>query len=340
MRLRANGILIVMITLGAYQSALAGRAIDGDLERAARNGDVEAVERLVEQGANPKDQATLFFAISSGQSAMVAFLLEHGADPNAWAYNQDYVPLGPEGSPVLAAAKLGNRAMLDALKRHGANFNVEVTSGTYVGETPLTEAASEGYIDAARLLIEYGSRANYQTQTGVTALFYALKYGAGGVPKLYDMMELLLSHGADPDVKTDGVSARELVYKRENNGAGHKARQIIDKYKPHEPFTAPDERDQIGSVLRCKGLFDALYDGYKQRTQSAYQRWRTPRAKVIAEIEADPQFQARQQENANTLARWLAPPLSEEDQELFDLSKQGCNLLLPLELRAYKANRR
>jgi hypothetical protein len=93
---------------------------DADLLRAARRGDLAAVEAS----------------------------LQDGADPNAQ---------GPEGrTPLLEAVAGGRIRAIRVLLRRGARPDV----ASAAGRTPLVEAAETGSVDAARLLIEAGADLN------------------------------------------------------------------------------------------------------------------------------------------------------------------------------------
>ncbi len=108
------------------------------LMRAAKSGDLEAMQVLVDAGADPS------LTMGNGSTAM---LLAAGTRP------------GPGGAdPILAS--------LQFLADHGADVN---TAGAR-GETPLQAAAKQGANDVVRALVEMGADVNAADSSGKTAL--------------------------------------------------------------------------------------------------------------------------------------------------------------------------
>ena len=129
-----------------------------DLQRAADNGDLEEVERLVEAGADmneSKDEASrtpLYLAANQGFDKVVKYLLEQGADPNKPNF-------------------FGANPLLGAISQHqDRNINVTlllVKGGAFIdqpdflGETPLT-FVEHAYADNPE---EYASYAEHYNIT-------------------------------------------------------------------------------------------------------------------------------------------------------------------------------
>src|SRR5262249_44763421 len=95
---------------------------------AARNGDVESAQLLLAAGASPNEAApdgtsALVLAAHSGQPAVALTLLDHGADIN---------DAGSGYTALHAAVLRGNRELVVALLRKGANPNAPLTKGTPV----------------------------------------------------------------------------------------------------------------------------------------------------------------------------------------------------------------
>ncbi len=81
------------------------------------------------------------------------------------------------------------------------NYTTDINTGIY-GATPLMFAASYCEKDIVELLLSYGADANLQTDEGSTALMFASTKGSK------EIVELLLSHGADANLQADdGVTA-------------------------------------------------------------------------------------------------------------------------------------
>lgn len=101
----------------------------------------------------PDDQRNgmaLHFAAFHGDTALAQLLIDHGADVNAIAYenNMDMTP------PIVIAAWEGGVDMLRLLLDHGADPNVRCTRG----DTPITVAQRHGKLDRVELLKQYGAK--------------------------------------------------------------------------------------------------------------------------------------------------------------------------------------
>lgn len=124
------------------------------LHHAVRDDDVEAVRRLLREGADPKVSnrygvTPLSLAATNRDAAMIEILLKAGADPNAAM---------PGGQTVLmTAARTGNPDAVRILIQHGASVDTRERS---YGETALMWAAAENQPDAAKVLIDRGADVN------------------------------------------------------------------------------------------------------------------------------------------------------------------------------------
>lgn len=133
------------------------------LSKAAADGDLSAVQRLL-PGATPADrQSALVWAARSGQAAAVDLLIKSGADPNArWGMNNWTV--------LMHAIHKDQPEAVRALLNDGADANARSPGE----ETPLMMAAGYGYADIVRLLLERGADARATRSNGENALDYAL----------------------------------------------------------------------------------------------------------------------------------------------------------------------
>jgi len=165
------------------------------LHVAAREGDLEKVKRLIEEGAdiNAKDTALetpLSLAIiSEKNNDLVKFLIAKGADVNAKTRLGGYLILHVAcGSSPLDVIEL--------LIAKGADVNAKAPVG---GFTPLHIACVQGRKDVAELLIAKGADLNARTtpfelapgEFGWTALHASSVFGRK------DVAELLIAKGAD-----------------------------------------------------------------------------------------------------------------------------------------------
>ena len=173
---------------------------------AARSGDIESAQLLLDAGADVNDQAAdgntaLLIATHSGHGSLATFLLEAGADPNA----------SPLGYTALHAAVLrGNlrdrqvrnpdprtgAPLILALLAHGANPNLRLAEGSPVrrwshdfafmarwrGATPFWLAAKFLEVELMQILVDGGANPILPADDGTTPLMAAagLGYNRGG----------------------------------------------------------------------------------------------------------------------------------------------------------------
>ena len=177
---------------------------DTPLMRAAYNGDLEAVKKLVAQGANVNetnrlganalwmaagatpttdfmhaDPATIDKAIRrmARQTLVLKFLLDHGAEVNSASTNGS--------TPLTAAIDNLNRMSVKLLIDHGADVNANAN-----GETPLTDAARRGDDKTVKMLLGHHARINDPDINGQTPLMIAIAQGHRTIARL------LLQYGA------------------------------------------------------------------------------------------------------------------------------------------------
>ena len=182
----------------------------------ARTGNVDAVRALLDAGANPsvaeawQGQTALMWAAAEGHTEIVRALVEKGADVHARTAG-GFTALSiaaREDEPELA------RLLLDA----GADVNAMAPGGA----TPLLVATVRGHTWLAMFLLEQGADPN-AGEAGYTPLHWAagawhteLTGSLRGIETARDaewrslnglrdgklaLVEALLAHGADPDVR-------------------------------------------------------------------------------------------------------------------------------------------
>jgi ankyrin repeat protein len=200
--------LALVLVLAACPQPREPHAGDTALITFARADSMTWVDGLLARGADPNQAnaagaTALHYAV--GDVAMVKSLLDHGARPD---------PLASEISPLMIAAlRDDGDAVVKLLLAHGANpaRAVELAAGnptslrllvdagapinTKRGEfSPLHGAALRGSLDSATLLVEHGAVVDARDAMGRTPLMWAAQMGRG------DVVQLLLAHGADPNV--------------------------------------------------------------------------------------------------------------------------------------------
>ena len=95
-------------------------------------------------------------------------------------------------TPLFFALRQKDDKMIELLLKAGANPNVMEKNGLY---SALSWSVSDNSISTVRLLLDNGADVNYQVKKSETALTVAAK----GCKK-FDMVSLLLIHGADPEL--------------------------------------------------------------------------------------------------------------------------------------------
>jgi len=104
-------------------------------------GDLDVVQLLIENGANPS-QFDLISAAASGHYETVKFLLENGANPNA-----------QDGAALVGATENEKEKVVLTLLQNGANPNLIPPP-----DNPLYMAAALGYNGIVDDLLQHGAR--------------------------------------------------------------------------------------------------------------------------------------------------------------------------------------
>jgi ankyrin repeat protein len=157
------------------------------LMAACGGGDLSAVRYLIDHGADvrgrtPNGYTALYAAASwPGNSALVALLLEKGADANAELEVSQ--PVHDLFSPVLAAAMRGDADSLKLLLAKGGPVNRQ---GGDFGRTPLLVAATTGSEATIRLLLGAGANVNAQDALGNSPLQWARRRGETSIVRMLD----------------------------------------------------------------------------------------------------------------------------------------------------------
>ena len=182
----------------------------------ARTGSLGAVAELLARGADPRraeserGQTALMWAAGEGHTPVARVLVAHGADVRARS--------AAGFTPLLIAAREDQPALAELLLDAGAGVNVETPDGL----TPLLVATLRGHAALATSLLARGADPN-AGGTGYAPLHWAsgswhteLTGSLRGIDTERDdewrslngvrtgrlaLVEALLAHGADPDVR-------------------------------------------------------------------------------------------------------------------------------------------
>ena len=130
---------------------------------------------------------SLHVASDLGNLGEVKSLLENGV-------NVDTLNSSKE-TPLYLASKAGHTRIVKLLLEHGANPNAK----KYCGKTPLIAACKYKYINTAKLLLKYGANVNDILNENITPLFEACCGYDAAMDANFNLVKLLLDHGADAD---------------------------------------------------------------------------------------------------------------------------------------------
>jgi hypothetical protein len=166
----------------------------GTLSVAAQTGRADVVELLLELGMDPdledaEGVRALHHAAWHGAINVVRLLIDRGADVNAHERKYGGTPLGHA---------------IHGSQPRTIDFLSELSTDVF-------ELAFAGKIERLRTLLEAEPERARAAQHGFTALFNL----PDDEDRAFEIAELLLSHGADPRVRSpQGISAAEAAEKR------------------------------------------------------------------------------------------------------------------------------
>lgn len=151
------------------------------LSMAAFRNSVDAVRCLIESGA-VVDNGSLFSACNFGHADVVSILLEAGADPNHTNSKTGETPLhiatcrgDREGTTECVRFLLAAGA--DPMARAQNRVGTPTWGGAYVvGETPLHLAAACGDYEMMEMLVEAGADPDAKDSDGHNPRFYFARY--------------------------------------------------------------------------------------------------------------------------------------------------------------------
>lgn len=139
------------------------------LIRASSKGDLAAVKKLVNDGADVDEQSAggrtaLIEAAWGGYADVVKYLVEKGANIN-FSDNSGYTAL-------MRASEDGHNTVVAYLVQKGADVNVR---GKVRGTTALMLAAEQGHVKVLEILLDHGAKINALDQYEETALARAYR---------------------------------------------------------------------------------------------------------------------------------------------------------------------
>jgi ankyrin repeat protein len=200
-----------------------------ELHRAAGKGDLSAVARLLEEGAdaNAGDRdgwTPLHWAAHEGHDDVVKLLLSKGASPHAAAKELGglaglfWPGRAPAGSPAewRSAHKRINATPLKAALAKGRRSAAQVLLDVGVGgkgkDELLEWAVKWGYAGGAEILVDNGASVDLKDKDGWTLLHWAARGHHA------DVVKVLLDHGADARARTGSKEFRGQALYRSPEG--------------------------------------------------------------------------------------------------------------------------
>lgn len=180
-------LISTLLNNGADLEAQSERTKDTALSLACSSGRYDAVEILLAGGANKEhrnvsDYTPLSLAASGGYVFIIKLLLTHGAEINSRTGSK----LGI--SPLMLAAMNGHAQTVKLLLDMGSDINAQIETNR---NTALTLACFQGRVDVVSLLLDRKANAEHRAKTGLTPLMEA---ASGG---FVDVGKVLLDKGAD-----------------------------------------------------------------------------------------------------------------------------------------------
>lgn len=250
------------------------------LSHAAEKNDPTLVKLLLDAKADPNGgtfDAPIFSAIKLGDTNTLELLLRAGANPNlAGAFNlpvsrstADFSNHAGHLTPLWMAIYLDQFPAVKTLLKYKADPNDSETDGrpllfsvlanTNMLEalldagakvdpvsaeesqwTPLGAVANQNNAPAVEILLKHGADPNVRNRNGVTPLHWAASRPADG-----KIFELLLANKADPNVRSnDGITPLDLIKEKLAGNGG-----------PPEQKTLAG---QLADLLRQHGALDSL----------------------------------------------------------------------------------
>ncbi|XP_062525122.1 ankyrin repeat domain-containing protein 17 isoform X10 [Bombyx mori] len=180
-------IVEILLNHGADIEAQSERTKDTPLSLACSGGRYEVVELILSHGANKEhrnvsDYTPLSLAASGGYVNIIRLLLTHQAEINSRTGSK----LGI--SPLMLAAMNGHTAAVRLLLDCGSDINAQIETNR---NTALTLACFQGRHEVVSLLLDRKANVEHRAKTGLTPLMEA---ASGGY---VEVGRVLLDKGAD-----------------------------------------------------------------------------------------------------------------------------------------------
>ena len=182
-----TAVVEILLDHGVDIEAQSERTKDTALSLACSGGRFEVVELLLQRGANREhrnvsDYTPLALAASGGYVNIIRLLLSHGAEINSRTGSK----LGI--SPLMLAAMNGHAQAVSLLVDMGSDINAQIETNR---NTALTLACFQGRHEVVSILVDKRANIEHRAKTGLTPLMEA---ASGGY---VEVGRVLLDKGAD-----------------------------------------------------------------------------------------------------------------------------------------------
>lgn len=217
---------------------------------AAKNGDAEALRRLLKIGINPnlttddlrgvsapKGIPAVVFAANSGDGETIKVLLKAGVSlrspPNEQVKNILNTYLWAD--PFRRRKPKDEAEKQEIMRLYAEGFEELIKAGAdinalrYDTETPLIIAAQRGFTPIVKILLTRGVSANYKNNYGETVLMKAAEKSYDSETSKAETIRLLLERGADPNaVKDEGYNCRTPLINAAGGGDVEAMRVLVE----------------------------------------------------------------------------------------------------------------
>lgn len=226
MKRPAMGALVLILGLGGFVApeapAPATPAPDAPVADAAQRGDLEAVRRLLRDGADVNaaqgdGMTALHWAAERGDRELGEVLIYAGARVDAGTRIGHYTPLH-------LAARAAHGRVVGLLLEAGSDPDARTTNS---GTSPLHLAAAAGDPTVVGALVEAGADVNgREAAWGQTPLIFAAANNRA------EAIRMLLDAGADPSLPAHSVDVEERA--RADQAAERRLDEFLDAFKEKE----------------------------------------------------------------------------------------------------------
>eukprot|EP01047_Picozoa_sp_COSAG01_P050593 COSAG01_NODE_5128_length_4469_cov_4.067506_2_plen_1140_part_00 len=213
------------------------------LQFAARRGDITAMRRLIDDGADPNElvptpnskgqftglqTSALILALNAKEEAAVRLLLERGADPS----------LADSGfiTPLIAATICHNLAMVRLLLAWQAALDYVIPDN---GLTAFHYACLHGHANVAEALVQADCDTTHRDDSGATGRDLAMRQGHAAVVRAIDHAEVVVSQDKAGKVRKKKAKRKSQLEQKKKAAEIAKAAVDIVVEEP-EPEPAPE----------------------------------------------------------------------------------------------------